>query len=153
MAGVLETGQFRDSIYNKGTALKLATQSGPMLVIDSLHHPKFNKNSSSTYIRSGVGVTNDQKIVFILSQEVVNLYTFASVFLEKGCKNALYLDGAISDMYIKDRKKNINNFSTRFGPVIGVFSSNETDTTVVNKQALPRDTIPSIDTINLKNEK
>lgn len=173
VAGVLETVQFRDSIYNKGTALKLATQSGPMLVIDSVHHPKFNKNSPNTYIRSGVGVTNDQKIIFILSQEVVNLHTFASVFLAKGCKNALYLDGAISDMYIKDQKHDINNFATRYGPVIGVFSKKDSlvinkktpsydsipslDTTIIikyiNKEALSYDSIPSVDTINLKDEK
>jgi uncharacterized protein YigE (DUF2233 family) len=169
VAGVLETTQFRDSIYNKGTALKLATQSGPMLVIDSVHHPRFNKNSPNTYIRSGVGVTADQKIIFILSEEVVNLYTFASIFLEKGCKNALYLDGAISDMYIKDQKDDINNFATRYGPVIGVFSKNDTalikeqlpvndtipsvDTNVVNKQQIFQDTIPNVDTLNIKDEK
>lgn len=188
VAGVLETKQFRDSIYNKGTTLKLATQSGPMLVIDSLRHPKFNKNSPNNYIRSGVGVTNDQKIIFILSQEVVNFYTFASIFLEKGCKNALYLDGAISDMYIKGRNKDIRDFSTRFGPVIGVFSTKDTtvldenplpikdtttvvhsssankdtttieqpfltkDTSLVDPQTISKDSIPSTNPINEKNE-
>lgn len=150
IAGVLETKQFRDSIYSKGTALKLATQSGPMLVIDSMHHPKFNQNSPNTYIRSGVGVTSDQKIIFILSQEVVNFYTFASVFLAKGCKNALYLDGAISDMYIKGQKKDISNFSTRYGPVIGVFSTD--DTTVVDEQPLFKDTTSNTNLINDKDE-
>lgn len=176
VAGVLETAQFRDSIYNKGTTLKLATQSGPMLVIDSMRHPKFNKNSPNNYIRSGVGVTDDQKIIFIISQEVVNFYTFASIFLEKGCKNALYLDGAISDMYIKGRKKDISNFSTRFGPVIGVFSTKDSmvigesplltndtivvveplfstnDTTVIPKPVLFQDTLPSTNSINVKDE-
>lgn len=176
VAGVLETKQFRDSIYNKGTTLKLATQSGPMLVIDSLRHPKFNKNSPNNYIRSGVGVTDDQKIIFIISQEVVNFYTFASIFLEKGCKNALYLDGAISDMYIKGRAKDISNFATRFGPVIGVFSTKDTtvvgkqslltkdttivveqplltnDSTIVPKSAPSQDTTPSINPINVKDE-
>ncbi|CAA6812741.1 MAG: Unknown protein [uncultured Aureispira sp.] len=150
VAGVLETEQFRDSIYQKGTPLKLATQSGPMLVIDSLRHPKFNKNSPNNYIRSGVGVTADQKIIFILSKEAVNFYTFASIFLEKGCKNALYLDGAISDMYIKGQKKDIANFATRFGPVIGVFS--ESDTSVTIKQSPSLDTIPSTNPINVKDE-
>ena len=150
VAGVLETKQFRDSIDSKGITLKLATQSGPMLVIDSVRHPKFNKNSPNNYIRSGVGITDDQKIIFIISQEVVNFYTFASIFLEKGCKNALYLDGAISDMYIKGRKKDISNFSTRFGPVIGVFSTN--DTTIVPKPVPSQDTIPSTNPINVKDE-
>jgi uncharacterized protein YigE (DUF2233 family) len=179
VAGVLETKQFRDSIYNKGTTLKLATQSGPMLVIDSVRHPKFNQNSPNNYIRSGVGVTDDQTIIFILSQETVNFYTFASIFLEKGCKNALYLDGAISDMYIKDWGKEINNYNTRFGPVIGVFSTKDTtlvvdstallsnidttlvdkefpldkDTILVDKQTVSKDTTPSTNPINDKDEK
>lgn len=178
VAGVLETKQFRDSIYKKGTTLKLATQSGPMLVIDSVRHPKFNQNSPNNYIRSGVGVTDDQTIIFILSKETVNFYTFASIFLEKGCKNALYLDGAISDMYIKDQGKDIDNYNTRFGPVIGVFSNKdrtlvvdstallsnadtmlvdkvlplEKDTTLVDKEALSKDTIPSTNPINNKDE-
>ncbi|MGH1336709.1 MAG: phosphodiester glycosidase family protein [Aureispira sp.] len=121
-AGVLETAVFLDSIYNKETALQVATQSGPMLVIDGEYHPKFNQGSSSKYIRSGVGVTDRQEIVFILSEELVNLHTFARIFIEKGCKNALYLDGAISSMYIKNRADSLPDFTTRYGPVLGVYA-------------------------------
>lgn len=120
-AGVLESKIFRDSIYNKETPLHIATQSGPMLLIDGKFHPKFQEQSTSKYIRSGVGVTDKQKVIFIISEEVVNLYTFAKIFKEKGCKNALYLDGAISTMYIKNKGDNIKNYSTRYGPIIGIY--------------------------------
>jgi len=81
--------------------VQLATQSGPMLLIDNNLHPKFNKKSTSTYIRSGVGTINETNIVFAISNERVNFYTFASLFREVlQCNNALYLDGAISRMHL-----------------------------------------------------
>lgn len=121
-AGVLETSVFRDSIYNKETPLQLATQSGPILLMNGEYHPKFRQASPNKYIRNGVGVTDDQRIIFILSEAVVNLHTFASIFLEKGCKNALYLDGAISGMYIPAMNMNLQEFTTPYGPILGVLS-------------------------------
>ncbi len=125
-AGVLETQVFLDSIYNKETPLQLATQSGPMLVINGQYHPKFRAESTNKYIRSGVGVTDSQEVVFILSDRVVNLHTFARMFIEKGCRNALYLDGAISSMYIRDRADDVNQFRTNYGPIIGVYAKTDT---------------------------
>ncbi|MGB0838934.1 MAG: phosphodiester glycosidase family protein [Chitinophagales bacterium] len=86
--------------------VRLATQSGPMLVIDGQLHPKFNADSKSTYIRSGVGVLPNGQLAFVISNERVNFYTFAKVFQEiLACKNALYLDGAISKMYLPQLKR------------------------------------------------
>lgn len=81
-------------------SIVLATQSGPMLVIDGALHHKFREQSTNTYIRSGVGIIDDTHIVFAISQEPVNFWTFGMLFKEYlGCDNALYLDGAISKMY------------------------------------------------------
>ena len=131
--GVLETKTFAKQLYNKETEFKLATQSGPMLLIDGKIHPKFNQTSPNRYIRSGVGVTPEQKIIFIISEQVVNFHTFASIFLELGCKNALYLDGAISQMYIKENQDQLNHYQNSFGPVIGLFK---------------RDSLPSTDSLS-----
>jgi uncharacterized protein YigE (DUF2233 family) len=139
-AGVLETQLFYDSLYKRETEFKIATQSGPMLVINGEHHPKFNQGSTSKYIRSGVGVTADQKIIFIISEEVVNLYTFASIFLEMKCPNALYLDGAISSMYIQEKGDEISNFRTSYGPVIGVYK-NSPDSLIINVVPEPDTTL------------
>jgi len=80
--------------------IDLATQSGPMLVIDGHIHPAFTQGSSSKYIRSGVGVNTKGLVSFLISNQPVNFYDFAKVFQENlGCKNALYLDGSISKFY------------------------------------------------------
>jgi uncharacterized protein YigE (DUF2233 family) len=80
-----------------------ATQSGPLLVINNQLNPVFTQSSNSTYIRNGVGTTLDGKIIFAISNQAVNFYTFALLFKERlNCPNALFLDGAISKMYAPD---------------------------------------------------
>jgi len=91
-----------------------ATQSGPMLVIDGKINNEFKKASANKNIRSGVGVTSDGKVVFVISRNPSNFHNFASIFKHYGCQNALYLDGAISEMYLPSigRRKTTNSFST-----------------------------------------
>jgi uncharacterized protein YigE (DUF2233 family) len=82
-------------------SVRLATQSGPMLVIDGAINPRFNENSSNLKIRSGVGIIDDNNIVFAISDDPISFYDFALIFKEQfNCGNALFLDGAISKMYI-----------------------------------------------------
>lgn len=83
--------------------VKYATQSGPMLVIDGSIHPKFNKGSKNVNIRNGVGILPNGEILFAMSKEKVNLYSFADYFKSKGCKNALYLDGFVSKTYLPSK--------------------------------------------------
>jgi uncharacterized protein YigE (DUF2233 family) len=96
-----------------------ATQSGPMLVINGQLHPAFKPASTSLYIRNGVGVTADKKIVFAISNVPVNFYDFAMLFKEKfDCTNALYLDGAISKMYLP--QGNRLQVDGELGPMIAI---------------------------------
>lgn len=102
----------------------LATQSGPMLVIDGKLHPKFNKGSESRKIRNGVGVTQDGQVVFIKSDTPVNFYDFASLFRDKfKTPNALFLDGVISRLHSRDLGR--SDFGARMGPIIGVVEARE----------------------------
>jgi len=82
----------------------LATQSGPMLVIDGNIHPKFNANSTNRTYRNGVGILPDGRILFAITDHTltsrVNLHGFATMFLKQGCQNALYLDGGLSAVRI-----------------------------------------------------
>ncbi len=97
-----------------------ATQSGPMLVIDGQLHPKFRKGSKNLHIRNGVGISSNGKIIFAISEKRVNFHTFASLFRDHfHCSNALYLDGAISKIYIPnlDRRDSTGNL----GPLIAHF--------------------------------
>lgn len=78
----------------------LAVQSGPLLVVQGKIHPAFRENSPNRYVRNGVGVTANQRVVLVFSQTPVTLYEFATFFKESlHCENALYLDGAISRVY------------------------------------------------------
>lgn len=80
--------------------IKYATQSGPMLLIEGKIHSKFGKGSSNLNIRNGVGVLPNGNILFAMSKEKINFYDLATFFKQKGCKNALYLDGFVSKTYL-----------------------------------------------------
>ena len=91
-----------------------------MLAIDGKIHPKFLKDGSSKFIRSGVGVTKDGlKAVFLISNEAINFYQFASTFLEHlDIDNALYLDGNVSRLY--SPKYDRLDFGFDLGPIVAV---------------------------------
>jgi uncharacterized protein YigE (DUF2233 family) len=70
-------------------------------------------------LRNGVGIisknTKSKIVVLAISDSKVNFYDFALLFKEiLGCENALYLDGAISKMYIKGDP--INKLDGELGP-------------------------------------
>lgn len=104
--------------YSEDSNTTLAIQSGPLLVENNQIHSAFNLNSKNQFIRNGVGVDKNGIIWFAISDEPTNLYSFANLFKEKlNCPNALYLDGAISEVYYpkKSLTQNKNNFSVIFG--------------------------------------
>jgi len=103
----------------KSDGVKLATQSGPMLVINNRINSGFKQGSANINIRSGAGVIDEHKVVFAISTDPCNFYDFAVLFHDVfGCDNALYFDGAISRMYLHD----INHDDTggNFGGMIVV---------------------------------
>lgn len=106
-AGLLKTTDLHD--FSK---LKYATQSGPMLLIDGKVHRKLTKGSTNLHVRNGVGVTEEGKVIFAISVGRTNFYDFAMFFKEKGCRNALYLDGFVSRMFLpgKGRTQKGGNF-------------------------------------------
>lgn len=113
-AGVIESNAFMGKREN----VKHATQSGPMLLIDGEYHPALRRWSTNKQIRNGVGVLEDGRIVFAISKTPTNFYDFATLFKMMGCKNALYLDGAVSRMYCPEAK--FNDKAGNFGPIIGI---------------------------------
>ena len=95
-----------------------ATQSGPMLVIDGKLHPRFIPDSTSRYLRNGVGVSGD-RAYFVISNEPVNFYDFASLFRDHLETDwALYFDGNISRLYSSDPFR--HDLGRSFGPMVGV---------------------------------
>lgn len=99
---------------------EFATQSGPMLVIESDLHPRFRQNSDSLNIRNGVGVSDDgTRMVLAISDEPVNFHHFARLFRDGlGTPNALYLDGRISRLHAPELDR--SDFGFPVGPMIGI---------------------------------
>jgi uncharacterized protein YigE (DUF2233 family) len=98
---------------------RYATQSGPMLVIDGALHPRFIENSPSRFIRNGVGVTADGRVVAAISDRPVNFHTLGRFFRDRlGTPNALYFDGNISRLYAPELGR--NDIGLPLGPIFGV---------------------------------
>jgi uncharacterized protein YigE (DUF2233 family) len=76
------------------------TQSGPMLVIDGMIHPKFDANGTSKYIRNAVGVDAEGHAHFVISDEPVSFGRMARMMRDVlKTPNALYLDGEVSALW------------------------------------------------------
>ncbi|MEL7130923.1 MAG: phosphodiester glycosidase family protein [Pseudomonadota bacterium] len=96
-----------------------ATQSGPMLVIDGNLHPRFLPDSTSRFIRNGVGTSVDgTQAVFVISNNTVTFHEFGSLFRDAlQMPNALFFDGNISRLYAPDIGR--DDFGFALGPIIG----------------------------------
>lgn len=112
-AEIIETKNFKYS-----SEIKYATQSGPILLVNQEINPIFKKDSKNLNIRNGVGILEDEKVVFIMSKKEINFYNLASIFKKLGCKKALYLDGFVSRTYFP--KENWIQKDGDFGVMIGI---------------------------------
>lgn len=85
----------------QGRRVQWATQSGPMLVINGQLNEQFLDDSASVKWRSGVCARSPTEVVFAVSETPVNFHAFGSLFRDKlHCRDALYLDGTISQFYL-----------------------------------------------------
>lgn len=115
-AGILETSAYA----RRKPRVRLATQSGPMLVIDGQIHPKFSEEGPSRKRRNGVGVADGQNVVFAISDELVSFGSFARLFRDDlGCRDALFLDGSISALHAPELGRTDISLKP-LGPIIGV---------------------------------
>src|SRR5437764_12417933 len=95
-AGVLET----EAYMRARPPAELATQSGPMLVIDGSIHPKFSPDGTSLKRRNGAGIVDEHTAVFAISDTPVNFHSFARLFRDAlHSRNALLFDGTVSSLY------------------------------------------------------
>lgn len=112
-AGITSTTDFKNP-----ENYAFATQSGPMLLINGKINPQFGENSPNKYVRNGVGITDEGKVVLVISETPVTFHEFAAQFKDLGCKNALYMDGAISNYYPASEIPLVSEF----GPMLGVMT-------------------------------
>ena len=103
---------------------RLAVQSGPMLLIDGKTHPAFREGSKNQLHRNGVGVDAKGRIHFLMTEprgktaRKVNLWDFAEAFRALGCQNALFLDGDISQSFIRGGEGSLK--SNLFGSIFAI---------------------------------
>ena len=115
---VYETFEYLDQQPNCSYAI----QSGPMLVINEVLHPRFLVNGTSKFIRNGVGTSGDgTRAVFAISNDKVNLHDFATLFSNRlALQNALYFDGNVSRIYAPSLNR--SDFGWQLGPIVGVLN-------------------------------
>lgn len=97
-----------------------ATQSGPMLVIDGALHPRFLPDSTSRFIRNGVGTSLDGgTAVFAISNNAVSFHDFGSFFRDYlNLPNALFFDGKVSRLHADSLGR--SDFGFPLGPMVAV---------------------------------
>jgi uncharacterized protein YigE (DUF2233 family) len=112
--GVMETEAFAKS----GIKPDFASQSGPMLVIKGKIHPKFSETGTSRKLRNGVGVDAAGRAYFVISDNAVTFWEFASLFRDElKTDNALFFDGSISSLYAPELGR--NDGFLPLGPMVG----------------------------------
>lgn len=116
-AGILTTERF---LKARPPAV-FATQSGPMLVTDNKINPIFIKGSSDRTRRSGVGVCDGGDMRFVISEDDVNFYDFATLFqTHLACPDALFLDGGQGAGFFNPALKRADwSWHGGYGPMIG----------------------------------
>lgn len=130
--GILCLGEGRADVIETKAFLaarpvcRSATQSGPMLVIDGALHPRFLPDSTSRYIRNGVGTSEDgDRAIFAISDTTVTFHEFGTLFKDHlGTPNALYFDGNVSRLRAPQLDRDDLGFSD-LGPIIGVVTPTE----------------------------
>lgn len=102
--------------------VRLATQSGPMLVIDNRINPIFIPGSTDRTRRNGVGISADGWLRFVISEDRVNFDDFARLFRDElKCPDALFLDGGRgTGLYNPALGRNDTSWHGGYGPVIGL---------------------------------
>lgn len=118
---VIETLKFAET----QPSCQFASQSGPMLVIDGELHPRFLVDSTSRYIRNGVGVSADgARAFFAISDRTVTFHEFGRLFRDVlKTPNALYFDGKISRLYAPELRR--SDFGFSLGPIVGLAAETE----------------------------
>ena len=117
VAGVLETNAY----LKRRPASEIATQSGPMLVIDGKLHPRFIRAEASRKYRDGVGVRDGRTATFAVSEDEVSFAQFGRFFRDVlKCRNALFLDGGSAPALYVPGQGRAGNFLP-LGPMLVVY--------------------------------
>jgi uncharacterized protein YigE (DUF2233 family) len=79
--------------------ITIGLQSGPILIRDGVINPRFLADSTSRFTRNAVCLLSPAHGVLLYAPEPVSLFEFSQALLDFGCRDALYLDGHLSQMW------------------------------------------------------
>lgn len=89
-----------DFLANVEDRPQFGTQSGPMLVIEGELHPEISADGESRLIRNAVGVDEEGRAHFVISNAPVSFGKLARLYRDGlEVDNALYLDGNVSALW------------------------------------------------------
>jgi uncharacterized protein YigE (DUF2233 family) len=80
-------------------------------------NPVFTPGSDNRVVRNGICIKTDSQFVLAKSRYPINFYEFSVALRDEvGCRDGLYLDGSISELYPFEGPL----IGIEFGPMIGV---------------------------------
>lgn len=90
----------QDFLENVSDRPEFGTQSGPMLVVDGKLHPEIRDDGPSRTIRNAVGIDERGRAHFVISAAPISFGKLARFYRDElKVKNALYLDGSVSQLW------------------------------------------------------
>jgi uncharacterized protein YigE (DUF2233 family) len=115
-AAIVKTDDIATDQDKRLSSAQYATQSGPILLRDANINPLLTQGSSNRVVRNAVCVVTSTEIVLVRSRAPINFYDFAQQLRDKvGCRDALFLDGSISQLYPFGN----NSLGPSFAAIIG----------------------------------
>lgn len=95
---------------------RYATQSGPLLLHGGQINTLFTPGSENRVVRSAACVVTARDVALVRSRSAINFYDFARQLRDQlGCRDALYLDGSVSQLYPYDSSKLGPSFAAMIG--------------------------------------
>ncbi|MGH6658231.1 MAG: phosphodiester glycosidase family protein [Sphingomicrobium sp.] len=111
-AEIVESGR-----YTPSPDIRIATQSGPMLVVGGKVHPKFEDDGDSHNMRNAVGIAPGGTPLFVMTEDPVSFGKMARFFRDElHSRDALYFDGSVSSLW--DPASGRMDEFTDLGPII-----------------------------------
>jgi uncharacterized protein YigE (DUF2233 family) len=90
----------QDFLENVSDRPAFGTQSGPMLVVNGRLHPEIRDDGPSRTIRNAVGIDDKGRAHFVISSAPISFGKLARFYRDElKVKNALYLDGSVSQLW------------------------------------------------------
>lgn len=116
-AEILSTDELASEFDRRRPSIRFATQSGPILLKNGQINPLFTPGSDNRVARNAVCLVTATRIDLVKSRAPIDFYDFARLMRDLlGCRDALYMDGSISQLYPYDDGR----FGPSFATIIGV---------------------------------